>query len=104
MAATSVMGKSILSGATSLMGKSTLSDTEATTYDRKFDDSLDTQSVISYAFDVHRNSVDLPPAPVAASRGSEFVCPYCGIVCPSQDGKNPTWRYVSFVSQHLKGE
>jgi hypothetical protein len=81
--------------ALSLMGKSILSGTEATTYDRKLDDSPDTQSVISYAstaFDLHGNSICLPPAPVAASRGAEFLCPYCGIICPSRHGKNRAWR------------
>ena len=76
--------------ALSLMEKSILSGTEATTYDRKLDDSLDTQSVISYAstaFGLHGNSICLPPAPVAASRGAEFLCPYCGIICPSRHGR-----------------
>jgi len=81
--------------ALSLMEKSILSGTEATTYDRKLDDSLDTQSVISYAstaFGLHGNSICLPPAPVAASRGAEFLCPYCGIICPSRHGKNRAWK------------
>ena len=81
--------------ALSLMEKSILSGTEATTYDRKLDDSLDTQSVISYAstaFGLHGNSICLPPPPVAASRGAEFLCPYCGIICPSRHGKNRAWR------------
>ena len=81
----------------SLTDQSILSGTEATIYDRKLDDCLDTQSVISYAstaFDVHGNIVDLPPAPVAALSESEFVCPCCGIVCPSRHGKNRAWRYV----------
>ena len=80
--------------------QSILSGTEASRYDSKLDDSLDRQSVISYvstAFDVHGNVVDLPPAPVAASRESEFVCPYCGIVCPSRHGKNRAWRYFSLL-------
>lgn len=86
--------------ASSVIEQSILSGTEATRYDPKLDDSLDRQSVISYvstAFDVHGNVVDLPPAPVAASRGSEFVCPYCGIVCPSRHGKNRAWRYFSLL-------
>lgn len=86
--------------ASSVMEQSILSGTEATRYDPKLDDSLDRQSVISYvstAFDVHGNIVDLPPAPVAASRESEFVCPYCGIVCPSRHGKNRAWRYFSLL-------
>lgn len=81
--------------ALNLMEKPILSGTEATTYDRKLDDSLDAQSVISYAstaFDLHGNSICLPPAPVAASRGAEFLCPYCGIICPSRHGKNRAWR------------
>lgn len=95
-------GDTVPKGATAHLNASQLlSGTEATTYDRKLDDSLDRQSVISYvstAFDVHGNVVDLPPAPVAASRGSEFVCPYCGIVCPSRHGKNRAWRYFSFFT------
>ncbi len=80
--------------------QSILPGTEATRYDPKLDDSLDGPSVISYvstAFDVHESVVNLPPAPVAASRGSEFVCPYCGIVCPSSHGENRAWRYFSFL-------
>lgn len=86
--------------ASSVMEQSILSGTVATRYDPKLDDSLDTQSVISYAstaFGFHGNIVDLPPAPVAASKGSEFVCPYCGIVCPSRHGKNRAWRYFSLL-------
>lgn len=91
---------------------SILSGTDATRYDPKLDKSLDRQSMISYvstAFDVHGNVVDLPPAPVAASRESEFLCPYCGIVCPSRDGKNRAWRYFSLLyliltkNKHLTG-
>jgi len=81
--------------ALSLIEKSILSGTEATTYDRRLDDSPDMQSVISYAstaFDLHGNSICLPPAPVAASRGAEFLCPYCGITCPSRHGKDRAWR------------
>lgn len=86
--------------ASSLIEHSIFSGTEATRYDPKLDDSLDRQSVISYvstAFDVHGNVVDLPPAPVAASSGSEFLCPYCGIVCPSRHGKDRAWRYLSLL-------
>ena len=86
--------------ASSVIEQSILSGTEATRYDPKLDDSLDRQSVVSYvstAFDVHGNVVDLPPAPLAASKGSEFVCPYCGIVCPSRHGKNRAWRYFSLL-------
>lgn len=73
-----------------VMEQSILSGNEA-------DDSHDPQSVISSAStasDVDGNIVDLPPAPVAALRGSEFICNYCGIVCPSRHGKNKAWRYV----------
>lgn len=97
MGATAHLNASVHVAAPNLTEQSILSGTEATTCDRKLNDSPDTQSVISCAstgFDVHGNVVDLPPAPVAASRGSEFVCPYCGIVCPSQHGKNSAWRCV----------
>ncbi|RDW59873.1 hypothetical protein BP6252_12960 [Coleophoma cylindrospora] len=81
--------------AQSVMEKSVLSGTEATRYDSKLDISLDTQSVISYAstaFGSHGNIVDLPPAPVAASNGTEFLCPYCGIVCAANHGQGRAWK------------
>ena len=92
--------------ASSLTVESMLSGTEATTYDRKLDDYPNTQSVISYAttaFDSRGNSVDLPPPPAAATRGFEFLCPYCGVVCPSRHGKHRAWRYVPFVLHTVNG-
>ena len=83
---------------------SILSGTEATTYDRALDSCVDTQSVISYvstAIDVHGNVVDIPNAPFEASIKSEFLCPYCGIVCPSREGTKRTWRWVSFTFRNL---
>lgn len=75
--------------------KTYLSKTEATSYDRKLDDILETQSAISYAsttFDIHGNTVNLPPPPAAASKGIEFLCPYCSIVCPSRHGTPRVWK------------
>jgi hypothetical protein len=80
----------------SLMGQTILSGTEASRYKRKLDDSLDTQSLISYAseaIDINGNIVALPQPPAEASTKSEFLCPYCGIVCPSRLGKHRAWRY-----------
>ena len=73
-----------------------LSGTEATTYDRQFDDALDTHSIISYArtaYDSNQDPVDLPPAPATALEGNEFLCPYCSVVCPAKYGKGKAWRY-----------
>lgn len=85
--------------------RSILSGTDATTYDRTLDNSFETESVISSvstAFSVHGSAVDLPPPPVAALRKSEFLCPYCGIVCPSRQGKKRAWKYVSLTFHNLK--
>ncbi|KAI4087588.1 MAG: hypothetical protein L6R37_008300, partial [Teloschistes peruensis] len=79
----------------SVTEKTMLSKTEATRFDKRFDDVLEVQSVVSYATtpgDVHGNEVDLPPPPTAASKGSEFLCRYCGIVCPARHGERRAWR------------
>ncbi|XTI84220.1 hypothetical protein V2W45_1366184 [Cenococcum geophilum] len=81
--------------APSVTEKTMLSKTEATRFDKRLDDMLEIQSVISYAsttVDVHGNDVDLPAPPTAASKGSEFLCPYCGIVCPARHGRDRAWR------------
>jgi hypothetical protein len=83
-----------LATAASSAGKTLLSGTEATTYERKLDDMLETQSVISYAttYDLEGNVIDLPPPPAAALTGKDFVCPYCGVLCPSRHGQGRAWR------------
>jgi hypothetical protein len=89
--------KEIPRAAPSFAEQSFLSQTDATRFDTKLDDSLDTQSVISYAsttFDASGNTVDLPAPPAMASQGMEFLCPYCGIVCPSRYAKDRAWRYA----------
>ncbi len=75
--------------------KTILSGTEATKFDRKLDDQLDSQTVISYAstaYDSHGNAAELPPPPSEASSKSEFRCSYCCLVCPSWQGKGKSWR------------
>nr|KMM69693.1 meiosis-specific serine/threonine-protein kinase mek1 [Coccidioides posadasii RMSCC 3488] len=72
-----------------------LSETVATKYDRKLDDMLETQSFISYAsttFDMHGEPVDVPPPPSAANKSPEFLCPYCGIMCPSSHARGRAWK------------
>ena len=72
-----------------------LSATEATKYDQKSDGEVDAQSTISYAttaYDSDGNAIDLPQPPSAAALQSEFICPYCNVVCPSRHGKGKSWR------------
>ncbi|KAF2427291.1 hypothetical protein EJ08DRAFT_663043 [Tothia fuscella] len=75
--------------------KTIFSQTEATTYDRNLDDMRETQSIISYAsttMDAHGNAVEVPPAPVLGLQGSDFLCPYCGILCSARESKPRAWR------------
>ena len=79
------------------------SGTEASKYDPKFDGMLDAQSVITYmseAFDLEGNIVALPPPPIEASTATEFLCPYCGIICPSRHAEDLAWRYVFSFGMH----
>jgi serine/threonine protein kinase len=79
---------------TSLAGKTMLTKTEATRFDTRLDDALETESIISYvstAFGIDGDRVSLPPPPPAASKGSEFLCPYCNVVCPGRIGKDRAW-------------
>ncbi|EXJ78183.1 hypothetical protein A1O3_09344 [Capronia epimyces CBS 606.96] len=79
----------------SVTGKTIFSKTEATAFDKRLDELLEVQSVISYVStpdDVHGNDVELPAPPSAAAKGSEFWCPYCGIVCPARHGRPRAWR------------
>ncbi|KAK6501618.1 Checkpoint kinase 2 [Arthrobotrys musiformis] len=78
-----------------IAAKSILSMTEATKFDEHLDDKLEVQSVISYVsarVDIDGNETELPPPPIAASQGTEYLCPYCGIVCPARHGKGSGWR------------
>ncbi|KAI9761901.1 MAG: Checkpoint kinase 2 [Geoglossum simile] len=75
--------------------KTVISGTDISKYQSNLDDQLDTQTVISYATtarDIEGNSADLPPPPADASFKPEFVCPYCWVACPSQQGKGKSWR------------
>lgn len=76
--------------------KSIFTTTEATLFDFKLDlTSLETQSVVSSvttARDLEGRPADLPPAPIAASRGQDFVCPYCFVLCPFRHGQGRAWR------------
>jgi len=88
-------GKRVQSVEPSVTERTMLSKTEATKYDKRLDGMLEVQSIISYAsiaVDVHSNDVELPPPPSAASSGTEFLCPYCGIVCPARHGEHRAWR------------
>ncbi|KAK6541415.1 hypothetical protein TWF694_007227 [Orbilia ellipsospora] len=79
----------------SVVAKTILSKTEATKFDKRLDDVLETQSVISYASratDIYENDVELPAPPAAAFNGPEFLCPYCGIVCPARHGERRAWK------------
>ncbi|KAH8704430.1 ankyrin repeat-containing domain protein [Phaeosphaeriaceae sp. PMI808] len=72
-----------------------ISGTDISKYRSNLDDLLDTETVISYATtakDIDGKSADLPPPPADASSNPEFVCPYCGITCPSWQGKGKPWR------------
>lgn len=92
----------------STISRSIVSATEATTYDKKLDDMLETQSVISYAttiYDTEGRTIQLPAPPTKASTGSGFVCPYCMILCPPKHGSGRGWRSVrvniSTTASHL---
>lgn len=79
----------------SVTGKTLLSETEATRFDKQLDDLQETRSVISYAstaVDNNEIGIELPGPPATAFQGSEFVCPYCAVVCPARYGKNRAWR------------
>lgn len=90
-------------------------DTEVTAlYDKRFDDKLEVQSMVSYAsttWDVQGRGVELPPPPRAAAAGNDFVrditpstinfaeivnsskvCPYCSVLCPAKYGRARSWK------------
>ncbi|KAF2465074.1 uncharacterized protein BDR25DRAFT_295895 [Lindgomyces ingoldianus] len=76
--------------------KTIYSGTEATRYDPKLEETLETSSVISYAttaFDLDGSAITIPPLPAQVFEGSEFLCPYCRTVIPSWHGKGHAWRY-----------
>ncbi|KAI3135178.1 hypothetical protein DTO012A7_5591 [Penicillium roqueforti] len=75
--------------------KTLVSGTDFSLYNRKLDDQLDTETVISYAttaYDVDGNSPELPPPPPDAATKPEFVCQYCWVACPSRQGKGKSWQ------------
>ncbi|TGJ70079.1 Checkpoint kinase 2 [Orbilia oligospora] len=81
--------------APTIAGKTIFSKTEATRFDKRLDDTLETRSVISYAsarVESDGGEIELPPPPVAVSKGTEFMCPYCGIMCPARHGKGAAWK------------
>lgn len=72
-----------------------VSGTDFSKYNRNLDDQLDAETVISYAttaYDINGKSAKLPPPPSDAADKSEFVCPYCWVVCPSRQGKGKSWQ------------
>lgn len=74
------------------------SATEFSKYRKNLNDVVDTETVMSYATtakDVDGKSAELPPPPLDAYSKPEFICPYCHIVCPSNQGRGRLWRYVA---------
>jgi hypothetical protein len=72
-----------------------ISGTEATRLDLKVEDTLETETVISYAttvFGLEGDSVELPAPPSAAATQPEFLCDICHVVCPSKQGRGREWR------------
>jgi hypothetical protein len=72
-----------------------ISGTDATRFDPKNEDRLDTDTIISYATTacgIEGDAVGLPPPPPDAATKSEFLCQICHVVCPSKEGKRKEWR------------
>jgi hypothetical protein len=72
-----------------------ISGTEATRFDPKNEDRLDTETVISYAttaYGLEGDAVILPPPPPDAATQPEFRCQICHVVCPSKQGRGKEWR------------
>ncbi|PVH92336.1 TPR-like protein [Periconia macrospinosa] len=72
-----------------------ISGTDATRFDPKIEDKLDTETVISYAttaYGLGGDSVELPPPPPDVATESEFLCQLCHVICPSKQGKQKGWR------------
>ncbi|KAF2873673.1 hypothetical protein BDV95DRAFT_351021 [Massariosphaeria phaeospora] len=75
--------------------KTVVSGTEATFFNKEVEDKLDTETVISYAttaYGLDGKKVDLPPEPPEVHSKTEFMCPYCHVMCPSRQGKGKAWR------------
>ena len=69
--------------------------TNATRFDPKMEDKLDTETIISYAttaYGIRGNAIRLPSPPPDAATQSEFLCQICYVVCPSKQGKGKEWR------------
>ncbi|KAF5005062.1 hypothetical protein FDECE_8478 [Fusarium decemcellulare] len=72
-----------------------LSGTEATEYNLKLDEEIDSESTISYAttaYGLDGSTAELPQAPLVQPGQSEFTCPYCWITCPARHAKGKYWR------------
>ncbi|KAF4979136.1 hypothetical protein FZEAL_4626 [Fusarium zealandicum] len=72
-----------------------VSKTEATLFDPAHDGDTEKGSVISLAstaLDDDGKGVELPLPPSKATRGEEFVCPYCRVLCPPRQGRGKTWK------------
>ncbi|KAL4782603.1 hypothetical protein BJX76DRAFT_358759 [Aspergillus varians] len=79
--------------------RTVISGTKISKYQCNLDAKLDSQSTISYATtaqDAEGKTVNFPPPPLDASSCAEFVCPYCYVACPSQQGKGkePTYSKI----------
>jgi hypothetical protein len=80
--------------------KTLLSATDVSQYQADLDDQLDAGTVISYATtakDISGNSIDVPLPPVDAIPESEFVCPYCWVVCPSTPADARGWNMSGYT-------
>lgn len=70
-----------------------LSGTEATIYQQGPDetDAVSTVSYSSTVFDADGNFSGIPPPPPLSPGQSEFVCPYCHVLCPAKDARRKHW-------------
>ncbi|KAK4204395.1 hypothetical protein QBC40DRAFT_272760 [Triangularia verruculosa] len=94
-----------LAVAPSIAGRTIMSGTEATTYDKKLDDEIDTQSTISHAstafsYNIDGSVADLPRPPSLKPGQSEFKCPHCWAVCPARHARGKSW--IQHILQDLQ--
>jgi hypothetical protein len=90
----SVLDKPTLSSSNQI-ASTIISGTDATRFDPKIEDKLDTETIISYAttaYGLEGDAVNLPPPPPDATTQPEFLCQICHVVCPSKQGKGREWR------------
>jgi tetratricopeptide (TPR) repeat protein len=72
-----------------------LSKTDATPYDPHLDDRTEKETVLSVAstaLDADGKGIDIPGPPVQATRGEDFTCPYCRVLCPAKQGRGKAWK------------